>query len=542
MSYTNMPPTCAISTGKLMEAESSALDRIQGCITFSDKSLLRGSGAFQLLRRGGQIFKNSEGSAATFNLSAPVVRLKAFISHNWSTHRRKKFMCLAMYFNWWPAWAATLLAAGALTALTAAGLLPTVDLGGYGEAGFACSALCPLVFLLALFTSNEMFAALGLSGPLVFLDKTCIHQTNRDLQREGILRLAAFLNDSASMVVVYSPTYLTKLWTVYELASMLVLHPEGKLVVLPTVLPRILCLGVLANSALENLFWLFHTPAFGALAPVVLQSAVFLITLLAACLVLVFSRRMAAEHQDIVRRVADFRIQSATCAVEADRRVVEGNVAAFVKCLGLVGKKDDAEALEIFNAMVRERIPCALSRSLGRLGLGYRTVSAMPCVFLFRPFDFLGAYLHGDQHWHFLVARFAESYAVALGIYPLCLFGVLYVASDRPAHPLGCSAFTAILLLKGMLWMAISFVVWGALDRSIRSATSDGVWILPSAGIIAVVAAATVFVYRPHGAQVCGQSVQWAGLHATAAPCVVGSGLIDEVIGTDAGSVARLDL
>mmetsp|Transcript_51182 Transcript_51182/g.153041 ORF Transcript_51182/g.153041 Transcript_51182/m.153041 type:complete len:350 (-) Transcript_51182:23-1072(-) len=349
------------------------------------------------------------------------------------------------------------------------------------------------------------------------------------------------------MVIVYSPTYLTKLWTVYELASMLVLHPEGKLIVLPTVLPRILCLGVLVVSGLENLFWLLYSPVFGgAFQQFVLKLLVFLLILLTVCLLLVLGRRMAAEHQDILRRVADFRIQSATCLVEADRELVEGNVVAFMKCMGVVGKEKDGDeaeiALEAFNELVHERVPRALSRSLGRLGLGYRTVSAMPCVFLFRPFDFLGAYLHGDQHWHFLVARFAESYAVALGIYPLCLFGVLYVASDRPAHPLGCSAFTAILLLKGMLWMAISFVVWGALDRSIRSATSDGVWILPSAGIIAVVAAATVFVYRPHGAQVCGQSVQWAGLHATAAPCVVGSGLIDEVIGTDAGSVARLDL
>uniref|UniRef100_A0A7S4VNB8 Uncharacterized protein n=1 Tax=Alexandrium monilatum TaxID=311494 RepID=A0A7S4VNB8_9DINO len=143
---------------------TDAVSRALDCITLADESLLRGSGAFTVLRRGGRIFKSSEGSAATFELSAPVVRLRAFISHNWSTPRRDKHMCLAMYFSWWHACVVMLLVACALTALTASGFLPALDFGEYGEAGFVCSAFCPLVFLLVLFTFSETFAALGFSG------------------------------------------------------------------------------------------------------------------------------------------------------------------------------------------------------------------------------------------------------------------------------------------------------------------------------------------------------------------------------------------
>jgi len=478
---------------------TDAVSRALDCITLADESLLRGSGAFTVLRRGGRILESSEGSAATFELSAPVVRLGAFISHNWSTPRRDKHMCLAMYFSWWHACVVTFLVACALTALTASGFLPVLDFGEYGEAGFVCSTFCPLLFLLALFTCSETFAGLGFSGPPVFLDKTCIHQTNKDLQREGILRLAAFLNASESMVIVYSPTYLTKLWTVYELASMLVLHPEGKLIVLPTVLPRILCLGVLVVSGLENLFWLLYSPVFGgAFQQFVLKLLVFLLILLTVCLLLVLGRRMAAEHQDILRRVAHFRVQSATCFVEADRKFVEGNIAAFMKCMGLVGREEDDEAaLEMFNDLVRRRVPGALSRSLGRLGLEYQTVSAMSCATLMRAFDDLGGCLHSNQDCRLIVGLLITSFVLGLAVTPLSVAGALYVASDRPNQQMRCNAFTAMLFLKTMLLAALHFGAFLALSTALDLAMSDAVWWAPSAGIIAVLTAATVFVYAP---------------------------------------------
>uniref|UniRef100_A0A7S4SBS6 TIR domain-containing protein n=1 Tax=Alexandrium monilatum TaxID=311494 RepID=A0A7S4SBS6_9DINO len=494
---------------------TDAVSRALDCITLADESLLRGSGAFTVLRRGGRIFKSSEGSAATFELSAPVVRLRAFISHNWSTPRREKYMCLAMYFNWWTASTATLLAAGAMAALTASGLLPTVAFGERGEAGYVCSLLCPLLFLLVLFTSNELFAALGFAGPPVFLDKTCIHQTNRDLQQEGVTRLAAFLNESESMLMVYSPTYLTRLWTVYELASMLVLHPQRRLIVLPVFAPRIVCLGVLVIAGLDNLFWFFHTPAFEVIVPpLVLHSADFLLIFLFLALLLVIFRRMAAEHQEILRRVAGFRIQDATCTVEADRKLIEGNIAAFMQCLGLVGgqweEEDDVEtALETFNGLVRERVPRALARSLGHLGMGYKTISAMSCALLVRPFDDIGGCLHGNQDWRSLVGWLVESCVVAFATRPLSVAGMLHIAADRPTQRLGCNAFTARLFLKVTFLTAFDFGTRHGAELILGLAQSNAVWWAPCAGIVVVLAAITVFVYHSPGQRPEGRT--WLG-------------------------------
>ncbi len=50
--------------------------------------------------------------------------------------------------------------------------------------------------------------AIGCQGPVVLLDKVCIHQTDKDIQRAEIERLGAFIHASDEMVVLYSDVYL----------------------------------------------------------------------------------------------------------------------------------------------------------------------------------------------------------------------------------------------------------------------------------------------------------------------------------------------
>merc|ERR1719504_458999 len=77
----------------------------------------------------------------------------------------------------------------------------------------------------------------------VFLDKTCIHQTDINLQTAGIRKLGAFLRRSRCMVVLYGEQYLQKLWTVYELASFLTLCPGRKIWVIPVYFPAFFVLA-----------------------------------------------------------------------------------------------------------------------------------------------------------------------------------------------------------------------------------------------------------------------------------------------------------
>merc|ERR1719203_1736207 len=94
---------------------------------------------------------------------------------------------------------------------------------------------------------------MGFSGCMVFLDKTCIHQTDLERQRQGILKLGAFLRRSSHMVALYTDVYLTKLWTVYEVACFLALHSARRLIIITIYQPIIVFSGVIMNYVLAVL-------------------------------------------------------------------------------------------------------------------------------------------------------------------------------------------------------------------------------------------------------------------------------------------------
>merc|ERR1719353_1430690 len=104
---------------------------------------------------------------------------------------------------------------------------------------FACCLLTGhTTFTITLFYYHEWRLCLtGWRGPSVFLDKTCIHQTDTDLQAAGIRKLGAFLRKSRTMVVLYGEEYLQKLWTVYEIASFLTLSPGSPIAIIHVFLP-----------------------------------------------------------------------------------------------------------------------------------------------------------------------------------------------------------------------------------------------------------------------------------------------------------------
>merc|ERR1740121_2482032 len=95
---------------------------------------------------------------------------------------------------------------------------------------------------------------MGCRGCMVFLDKTCIHQTDLERQRRGILKLGAFLRSSKKMVAIYSDLYLTKLWTVYEIACFLALHPVSQLVVIPIYQPILVFGGIFMSYSASIVF------------------------------------------------------------------------------------------------------------------------------------------------------------------------------------------------------------------------------------------------------------------------------------------------
>ena len=174
----------------------------------------------------------------TYSMSRPVEKIDVFLSHNWSTPRLQKFLTLAVRNNFCSAF---ILAVFTLTfsfVMTALGLLPAPlksKIEGIGSNGFGVALTCP-VYLFVILFGHELQRCVGYCSPEYFLDKTCIHQTDMDLKKEGIEKLGAFLLHSTSMTSVYTDVYLTRLWTVYEVACFLILHPRRNMIVLPVAL------------------------------------------------------------------------------------------------------------------------------------------------------------------------------------------------------------------------------------------------------------------------------------------------------------------
>ena len=141
-------------------------------------ALLRGSPLRVVLRRGGRIFENSEGTAESHDLSSEVDHIDTFVSHTWSTPRRKKFLPLSFHFCFLSAYATSwfiglvVSVLGALRVLSFVGLesfqgLDRVPNGPYGL------CLCPLLFWLVVFFDADLVQVLPARERQVFLDKVC---------------------------------------------------------------------------------------------------------------------------------------------------------------------------------------------------------------------------------------------------------------------------------------------------------------------------------------------------------------------------------
>ena len=63
------------------------------------RHVLRGVPANLVLRRCARLLSSAAGSEATFQLSAPTDHLEAFISHNWSVGRSRKWLALSLHWH-----------------------------------------------------------------------------------------------------------------------------------------------------------------------------------------------------------------------------------------------------------------------------------------------------------------------------------------------------------------------------------------------------------------------------------------------------------
>lgn len=352
---------------RLLTSASAPCLSFEGC-----EHLLRGSPLGQIMSRGGEVLSSSAGSAATYRMSQQVDGLDVFLSHNWVIGRVNKFIAVALEFNFNLAVVVTVILMVPVAVGCAFKIMP-VD-APFVEAPTGTAFLARLVvgpvFMLSLLFGRDL-RCMHRSGPQVFLDKTCIAQESLTEKLNGISKLGAFLVKSSRMTVLYSEVYLTKIWTVYELACFLTTHPVEDLRIVPVSQAYIF-------FVICTCMWLYNLSSAALRVFTHVERVNYIMLLVFLPFFVVSQRRWAKRRVEMLERLRVFDVRDCTCAVESDRPVVYGNIALLIQASLQV---DSEMALDAFNVIVREQLPAALADSLGRFAFEYKHYAALGWIF-----------------------------------------------------------------------------------------------------------------------------------------------------------------
>jgi hypothetical protein len=439
-------------------------------------------------------------------MSRIVKQIDVFISHNWSTPKSVKFRVLAFNFNLMWCLCLNLILGLIFMTLQAFGFLPTLDMTYDNGAAYKSSPWNVLVgtgfFFVAIFTWHDVRGLLGIRGPTLFLDKACIDQVDEQRKRRGIQSLAAFVRHSNKMLVIYSDTYLHKLWTVYELACFMTLQPTYRLRVVPVILADVMVMGI-------NLFLLIivmdlisdmnavHSAlgieSFGAVSYVATSALV-----LPACVMFCkIWRKWMHEVSRIHGQAKSFSVFEAACFNEEDRPLLHRSIAKFMKGIDAVPKDaSEQTALEAFEEKVHLEVPWALQVSLGRVGIRYRHACVIFLPFFLYTMDGLGLALNQAVPARNILLQLVGGLTSYLAVYPvlLAIIAMLMRVSLRlqKCVPIWASYISTAMVITVV---ALSWHVAEGILRTRGEHSTAGICVFLSTS--AAIFLLTAFMYRP---------------------------------------------
>ncbi|CAE8620249.1 unnamed protein product [Polarella glacialis] len=190
----------------------------------------RGVSLATVMDLGGRHFGRSAREKDHDALSFPTNKYDVFLSHSWRTSRWAKYAALLYYTSLVPAVCAGLAAGILAFALQVHGALPpfgvSQDYTNFSECNSlwclgmgGCTCFAILVMWARLCDLAE--STKKSTQASYFLDCLCINQSDAELKQVGIDSIGAYLRNSDSMLVLWSPEYFTRLWCCFELAVFL---------------------------------------------------------------------------------------------------------------------------------------------------------------------------------------------------------------------------------------------------------------------------------------------------------------------------------
>ncbi|CAE7643322.1 unnamed protein product [Symbiodinium necroappetens] len=259
----------------------------------------------------GSIGTDADASQSSYSLSRATQDFDNFLSHDWETSRWEKLLAMMLLFNTKPA----ARVASVACVLTAAASI---------FAGRIVQVLLPVVsyfcFWTALCFAQRGFAMI--SRPrMVFLDKLCISQDDAVLKQKGILGLAAFLDRSKKLTILWSPRYFSRLWCCYELATFLRHSTRQSIEIMPTKL-AVLFFGLFCSTQFISLLYVLAAAVLANQAVGQSQRIVEMVTitsitsiafLLPAVLCLHAGIGVAGSMGELENQLRAFRIQNCRC-------------------------------------------------------------------------------------------------------------------------------------------------------------------------------------------------------------------------------------
>jgi len=121
------------------------------------------------------------------------------------------------------------------------------------QRGFWSTVFAPLSFIGFLLFWQRLRSSAGLYIRTLFVDKCCVDQVNEQRKSKAILSLAGFLRHSDFLVICWTPSYFSRLWTIFEMASWAHLHKLLTSIVFQPVAQASLCIVGMLLITIHNL-------------------------------------------------------------------------------------------------------------------------------------------------------------------------------------------------------------------------------------------------------------------------------------------------
>jgi len=426
-----------------------------------------------------------------YMLSFQTREIDQFWSHSWRANTYLKVMVLLLYYNQAPAVFCSILGGAVGMALRALHILPYfVKLESAVVSGTYFYAAWTSIFGLCTFLAVLLFWR---PKQKVFLDKVCIHQKDPLLKKEGVESIGAFLYYSQTMLVLWDPSYATRLWCVFEMAAFAWAHRndlKNRVEIRPVIFAPVY-FGLMATSVI-NWALICMFPRNATMSVTVWPALQSFICILGVHFLRSFHRDMTILRQHL----AEFQAANAECyccsvehklpetgeRIACDREVIQ---ACIMTWFG---------SLEDFDSFVQAELAGYFWRSLGHFGLPYRWVLGSQLPVLWAYMDIVADSIHDGDVWY-VSSMVVEGLSMWLCASPLVVAFVIWVTNLlQRKRPVGCCDALVSLLAASLALIPLGTLtcLW-YVSRFAISATNP----LPGAFVFLIVTAeVTTLTYK----------------------------------------------